>query len=287
MKQVIPFYKEIVFKTNIASITSISLEHEEKVLEGEISGNFIVFGKYKVHNDTTEEIDFKYKLPFTTLIPDDIDKNSVVVDIENFTFDQIEEDVLRIDIDFTIEGDILEVNESNDEEIDKIDREIDEILGIDEENNDIEDIQLDTEDEIEEVTTEVEILDLDETREDSELEETIIERDDILMNDFNNLINPTMFNSTTNTLTDNTYKVEEQEMNVIPEVNVVTKNTIGEEKKEENEYVTYHVHLVKENETIEQIISIYNVSIDYLKEYNEITEIKVGDKLIVPECGDE
>lgn len=295
MKQVIPFYKEIVFKTNIASITSISLEHEEKVLEGEISGNFIVFGKYKVHNDTTEEIDFKYKLPFTTLIPDDIDKDSIVVDIENFTFDQIEEDVLRIDIDFTIEGDVLENTECHDEEIDKIDREIDEILGIDEECDDIEDIGSDTKEETEEVVSEVEVLDLEDIREDSEveenevedLEETIIERDDMVVNEINNVINPTIFTGTTNMLNDNVGKAEDQEMNIIPDMNIITKNTVVEEKKEESEYVTYHVHLVKENETIEQIISMYNVSVDYLKEYNEITEIKVGDKLIIPEYGDE
>ena len=65
MKQVIPFYKEIVFKSNIANLTSISLEHTEKILDGEISGEFIVYGDYKEHNDTTEKESFKYKLPFT------------------------------------------------------------------------------------------------------------------------------------------------------------------------------------------------------------------------------
>ena len=45
MKQVIPFVKEIVFKNNIASITSISLEHEEKIFDGEVSGDFIEIGR--------------------------------------------------------------------------------------------------------------------------------------------------------------------------------------------------------------------------------------------------
>lgn len=281
MKQVIPFYKEIVFKTNIASITSISLEHEEKVLEGEISGNFIVFGKYKVHNDTTEELDFKYKLPFTTLIPDDIDRESVVVDIENFTFEQIEEDVLRVDIDFTIEGDVLE---ERDKEIDKIDREIDEILGLDEEEDT--NVCLDT-DEKEDINTLVEVLDMDEVREDSLTDEdTMIERDDNVVNELDNIENPMIFSSNISTLVDDV-KSEVNEMNVIPSDEFVTKSTLVEDKQEDDEYVTYHVHLVKENETIEQIIMMYNVSVEYLKEYNEITEIKVGDKLIIPEYGDE
>lgn len=281
MKQVIPFYKEIVFKTNIASITSISLEHEEKVLEGEISGNFIVFGKYKVHNDTTEELDFKYKLPFTTLIPDDIDRESVVVDIENFTFEQIEDDVLRVDIDFTIEGDVLE---EQDKETDKIDREIDEILGLDEEEDT--NVCLDT-DEKEDINTLVEVLDIDEVREDSLTDEdTMIERDDNVVNELDNIENPMIFSSNISTLVDNV-KSEVNEMNVIPSDEFVTKSTLVEDKQEDDEYVTYHVHLVKENETIEQIIMMYNVSVEYLKEYNEITEIKVGDKLIIPEYGDE
>ncbi len=31
MKQIVPFYKEIVFKNNIANLTSISLEHKENI----------------------------------------------------------------------------------------------------------------------------------------------------------------------------------------------------------------------------------------------------------------
>ena len=135
MKQVIPFYKEIVFKNKIANLTSISLEHNEKVVDGEVSGEFIVYGDYKVHNDTTEKEEFKYKLPFTALLPDDIDLSTVKVDITDFKYDQIDEDVLRIDIDFSIEGDTLECLDEREiiEEEDTINEEIDEIVGIKEE----------------------------------------------------------------------------------------------------------------------------------------------------------
>ena len=34
MKQIIPFEKSIVFKSDVANITSISLDHEEKVSNG-------------------------------------------------------------------------------------------------------------------------------------------------------------------------------------------------------------------------------------------------------------
>ena len=102
MKQVIPFSKEIVFKHNIASITSISLEHEEKVYDGEVSGDFIIFGDYKRHNDTTEKELFKYRLPFTAILPENVIINTVKVDIEDFTYDQIEDDVIRVNVDFSL-----------------------------------------------------------------------------------------------------------------------------------------------------------------------------------------
>ena len=157
MREVIPFYKEIVFKTNIASITSISLEHEEKVFNGEVSGDFIIFGDYKVHNDTTERELFRYRLPFTAIIPDYVDKDTIVVDIENFTYEQIENDVLKVNIDFSIQGEIieklevevennrdelLELNEDvgtdycvEEKEEDLIDKEINNILGLELEND--------------------------------------------------------------------------------------------------------------------------------------------------------
>ena len=71
----------------------------------------------------------------------------------------------------------------------------------------------------------------------------------------------------------------EKELNEKEEVNVKTEKV--------DEYVTYHIHIVKDNETLEMILKKYNVSLDIIKEYNEITDIKVGDKIIVPEYVDE
>lgn len=224
MKQVIPFYKEIVFKNKIANLTSISLEHNEKVVDGEVSGEFIVYGDYKVHNDTTEKEEFKYKLPFTALLPDDIDLNTVKVDITDFKYDQIDEDVLRIDIDFSIEGDTLECLDEREEvsEEDTINEEIDEILGIKEE---VETLELPVE----------------------SMEEEVQEREDTINE----------------------------------EIQVIEKT---EEKIETmEEYVTYHVHVVGSNDSVENIMKLYNTNLDMLNQYNDIKELKIGDKVIIPE----
>jgi hypothetical protein len=47
-------------------------------------------------------------------------------------------------------------------------------------------------------------------------------------------------------------------------------------------YVTYHVHIVRENDNVDSICLKYNVSKEELSNYNDISEIKLGDKLIVP-----
>ena len=234
MKQVIPFYKEIVFKNNIASMLNVSLEHEESILEGEISGNFILTGEYKIHNDTTEVESFRYKLPFTALISDDMNRDTISIDIESFSYEQIENDVLRIDIDFSIE---YEVNLEDDEvevledEFDKIDREIDEILGLNKNDE------------------ERDIFDIEDVGDDKDIVVPLI--------------------------------VEEKEEKLEVPVETIIEET-KEEISNKEEYVTYYVYVVKESDTLEQILKTYNVSLEYLKEYNDIKDIKLGDKIIIP-----
>ena len=47
-------------------------------------------------------------------------------------------------------------------------------------------------------------------------------------------------------------------------------------------YSSYKVYIVKESDTIESIITKYNITKEQLSSYNEITGIKMGDKLIIP-----
>ena len=255
MKQIIPFYKEIVFKTNIASITSMSLEHQETINEGEVTGDFIIVGDYKIHNDTTEKEKFKYKLPFTALIPDDVDTKTVVVDVENFNYEQIDCDVIRVDIDFSIQGEIIkdevveeiedtreELEEEEtcdyeilDEELEKIDREIDEILGDTEEDEEVE-------------VLECTCVEDDIRNEKDDMEEILVPKDN---------------------------------KEIVNDNNVVLVQEKVQEQTEE------YVHIVSNTDTLENILKRYNVTIDYVKEYNEISEIKVGDKIIIPEYGEQ
>ena len=47
-------------------------------------------------------------------------------------------------------------------------------------------------------------------------------------------------------------------------------------------YVTYKVHIVTENDTVESILQKYEISSNKLELYNDMSSLKIGDKLIIP-----
>ena len=47
-------------------------------------------------------------------------------------------------------------------------------------------------------------------------------------------------------------------------------------------YVTYYVYIVKEDDTIDGIMDKFNVSKEDIANYNDISDIKKGTKLIIP-----
>jgi hypothetical protein len=62
------------------------------------------------------------------------------------------------------------------------------------------------------------------------------------------------------------------------------ENTIIDSiNQNDDEYITYHIHIVKESETIESICALYNSNTNLLSEYNDLSNFKVGEKLIVVE----
>ena len=67
-----------------------------------------------------------------------------------------------------------------------------------------------------------------------------------------------------------------------PEIPVETK-----EEKTEEEYTTYHMHIVLENETIASICEQYQISQNVLSEYNDLTNFTSGMKILIPKPEDE
>ena len=65
MKQVIPFQKELLFKTKVSEVTSISLEHFiDNIDNTVISGKFLVTGDYKMTEGSINREKFSFDIPF-------------------------------------------------------------------------------------------------------------------------------------------------------------------------------------------------------------------------------
>ena len=69
--------------------------------------------------------------------------------------------------------------------------------------------------------------------------------------------------------------------NIETEILNGNKNVFSFTEDEENES-TYIVYIVRENDTVESIMEKYNINIDKLKKYNDLSEIKKGNKIIIP-----
>jgi hypothetical protein len=52
-------------------------------------------------------------------------------------------------------------------------------------------------------------------------------------------------------------------------------------------YQTYHVYIVRDGDSLENIMNKYNVSRDELDSYNDLNDLKIGDKIIIPSCINE
>ncbi len=235
MKSIVPYEKEIKFGSKIAEICSISLEHELNIQEDELEGNFIITGEYKSHELSINKEKFDYKLPFSVSITDNIVKESVDFEINDFTYEIENDDTLKIDIEFTVtaleqekeefrEALATEVNEIFNEE--KTEAEIPESVVLEEPQKE-ESTEIIEEKPIEQEITKSE----EDTRLDKESEELII----------------------------------------------------GSASNKDDEYATYHIHIVKTGDTVETICTMYQIDVNSLKEYNNIENINIGDKIIIPE----
>lgn len=80
-------------------------------------------------------------------------------------------------------------------------------------------------------------------------------------------------------------KIEKEERDIIEKpLEEKTTNTIMElSNNDDDTTITYHIHIVKENETIESICELYNTNPIILNEYNHLTTLNLNDKIIIPE----
>lgn len=151
MREIIPFKKDIVFKTRINEITDIALEHDYKIMDSMIEGEFIISGAYKMTEASVINEDFFYKVPFSIAINGDVKKESIDLTIKDFNYEIENSDILRIDTSLLLNCELkeesIEDERNEDEEI---------IEAVDEVLEGVEDKIEEVRDDIEEVKEKVE-----------------------------------------------------------------------------------------------------------------------------------
>lgn len=105
MKQIISFKKDIPFDTKISEITSISLEHNLKLISSdEITGEFMISGDYKITENSINRESFSHNLPFDINLDTKYNIEKASINIDDFYYEIIDEHILNVNIDVLIEG---------------------------------------------------------------------------------------------------------------------------------------------------------------------------------------
>lgn len=105
MKKIIPFKKDITFGTNIGEINSISLErYVENVIENNVKGHFVLSGDYKLIESSLTLDPFYEKIPFEISVDKKYNTDDITVEIENFYYEVINNKVLSINIELSIDN---------------------------------------------------------------------------------------------------------------------------------------------------------------------------------------
>lgn len=230
MKKIIPFKKEIIFKTNLAEITSISLEHSLKK-QGDhlIAGSFSLNGEYKITDTSTNTEVFSYDLPFDIHIDEHYLLDRAIIDIDDFYYEIVNENVLSVSIDVKVdkleEKPLMEEKPVIEERSEPV---FEQIAPVKEET-------------------------LEEVKEKLEQEERKTE----------------------------TVKVEEQTEEKIESVDTNRTSLFGTMDESET-YMTYRVYIIREGDSIDNILARYEITKEELASYNDLNDIKLGDKLIIP-----
>lgn len=232
MNITIPFKKQIPFKSSIAEICSISLEHDVSINESELLGDFIISGEYKNLQVNVDTMPFEHVIPFSVNLDKDIIIDSLNYEVEDFTYEIENEDTLCVNILFHVTADkIVSSKEDSIFEKEEVDRFYDEDI-----TKLIKSDKLDKEELV------------DSQNQNNVAKSVVIEKN-----------------------------IEEEKNSV----DIIKNSNIKED------YITYHIHIVKVNETIDQLASLYKISKEKLMELNDINNIEVGDKIIIPDLDEQ
>ena len=241
MRQIVPFKKDIKFKSKIGELVSISLDHDLTLKDDDtLSGYFYLKGTYKMLPTSEIETEYSYKIPVEIAISDNYDAFLARASIDDFNY-EIDGDVLRISVDVLIDN--LERREEKKEEEPLNDVDTRNIVLESEIDEDVQEEAKRCYDKEEKEEIDVfEDIKPQEKQEDESSKEVLKGRDD----------------------------------------SSFMKDSTSFFQDEEESYLTYSVYLVKEEDTVDDILKRYAVDLTLLQDYNDLTNVTPGMKLIIP-----
>lgn len=270
MKKIIPFHKEIPFKTNLEEVTSISLEHTIHPEKEKVEGDFIVSGEYKISDNSNCVESFSYELPFEAEFPNcNLDK--AIIDIHDFYYEIMNSSILTVHIELCVQNIIEDpvILELNPEPI----KEVEEVY---EEKNTEQPV-------LEEKRIEEYVKQQMEEQGKEQLEKIERKIQDLFDKEVvTEAISEPVFKEVPKEESDEEM-IEEKEIE--PEVEEEKRDKVDEiltQMDTKETYATYKVYIVRENDTLETIMEKYDTTRELLSLYNDLNEIKPGDKIMIP-----
>lgn len=253
MKKKVAFQKEIEFPTMIGEVSAISLEHNLKfVNESSVEGELLLTGKYKLTEASRLEEDFSYKIPTEIALTEKLDLETAKIEITDFYYEIANEDTMVCNIELLIDGvEVVELEEEL-EEIRSVQSEERECDGDSKLEKEIELPKIEKE-EPEKVEEKIEEVEEIEEKKVEEIEEKIME---------NKMIKE-----------ESTTKLEVEKNDNSLFVNLT---------EEKETYGTFLVYIIRQNESINSIIEKYKTSIEEIEKYNDLNDLSIGTKLIIP-----
>ncbi len=113
MKRIVPFNNILTFDTDVSEITAISLEHDITKEIDTLSGVFYITGEYKKTNGAIDSDKFNFELPFDIALGNEYNLDTLEVDIDDFRYELVDRDKLKVNIDLYIDGEIISPVEIN------------------------------------------------------------------------------------------------------------------------------------------------------------------------------
>lgn len=278
MKKIISFEKKLEFPSMIGEITAISLEHDLNfVNESNVEGNFTISGSYKLTEASRIEEKFDFKLPVDIVLNEKLDLTTTKVEVDDFYYEIENDDTLISYIDVKVEGV---------EQIDIVEELVREEISEDEENL-IEDAKIEP---IEEIKKEP----LAETKstiiENAIIEQTSVINDAVIQESLSTDIKRECDG-------DSTYQIDTKEIEEMEKEKMQTQETLEENKKIQEQtmgslfsslkesdetFATYSVYILRQEETVQSLIEKYKTTKEELESYNDLSNLTIGSKIIIP-----